>query len=216
MLATALRIATGFVVAVGVTISSGHGVASADSVRYGDPVGAAYYWQPQSLQDNCGLMAVADVVGEISDDEPTEAQMVILAQQTPSQYDPPNLIYSAGKWGTYMIDQVVLLDHFGITAAKVDGSVTPEQTGLPMLEQYLTDDRKVIAWVNSETISGTGTDPSAKADHFVVVTGIDANKEIVHLNNPAADDGDQHVPFATFMKAWDAGRNSIVVTAAAS
>ena len=31
---------------------------------YGDPAAAAKYWQEQSLEDNCGLVSVADVVGE--------------------------------------------------------------------------------------------------------------------------------------------------------
>jgi hypothetical protein len=48
-------------------------------VRIGAPsvsAAAAKYWQQQSLEDNCGRMSVADVVGEVSGHAPTEEQMV--------------------------------------------------------------------------------------------------------------------------------------------
>ncbi|WP_414686254.1 hypothetical protein [Mycobacterium sp.] len=73
-------------------------------------------------------------------------------------------------------------------------------------------DRKIIAWVNSAVIWDT-SDQRSKADHFLVVTGIDTNKEIVHLNDPGADHADARVSIATFMKAWKTGQESIVVTA---
>jgi len=51
---------------------------------YGDPAAAAKYWQQQSLEDNCGLVSVADVVGQITGHAPTEQQMIALAVSTPS------------------------------------------------------------------------------------------------------------------------------------
>jgi hypothetical protein len=63
--------------------------ATAESGVYGDPAAAAKYWQEQSLEDNCGLMAVADVVGEITGNSPTERQMIKLAQHTPSGTSTP-------------------------------------------------------------------------------------------------------------------------------
>ncbi|OOK77492.1 peptidase C39-like family protein [Mycobacterium kansasii] len=60
----------------------------------------------------------------------------------------------------------------------------PDQTGLPALQRYLTDNRKIIAWVNSAVIWNSD-DQRSTADHFLVVTGIDTNNEIVHLNDPA-------------------------------
>jgi hypothetical protein len=51
---------------------------------YGDPDAAAKYWQQQSLEDNCGLASVADVVGEVTGHAPTERQIIKLAQSTPS------------------------------------------------------------------------------------------------------------------------------------
>ncbi len=57
--------------------------AAADGV-YGDPDAAAKYWVQQSLEDTCGLASVADVVGEVTGNAPTEKQIIKLAQNTPS------------------------------------------------------------------------------------------------------------------------------------
>src|ERR1700724_1546254 len=146
---------------------------------YGNPAAAAKYWQQQqSLEDNCGLVSLADVVGEITGHAPTEQQIIALAEKTPSgtnpgpiyapQGDPRN---PKGGGGIEMADEVVLLDHYGIKS-KMTYAVHPEETGLPALERYLASDRKIIAWVNSAVIWDT-SDQRTKADHFLVVTGID-------------------------------------------
>jgi hypothetical protein len=186
---------------------------------YGNPAAAAPYWRQQSLEDNCGLIAVADVVGEITGHEPTEQQMISLASQTPSEtnpgpiYAPPaDPSHSSGDGGIEMADAVVLLKHYGIKSTMFYAT-QPDQTGLPALEKYLRDGRKVIAWVNSAIIWNT-SDQRTKADHFLVVTGVDTDKQLVHLNDPGADHSDEQVALDTFMKAWLAGEQSIVVTAA--
>ncbi|OIN80701.1 C39 family peptidase [Mycobacterium malmoense] len=193
----------------------------AASGMYGNPAAAAKYWQPQSLEDNCGLMSVADVVGEITGHAPTEQQMVTLAENTPSGTNPGPIYaprddpsHSGDDSGTEMADEVVLLDHYRIKSA-MTYAATPEQTGISALERYLSNDRKVIAWVNSAIIWDTN-DQRTKADHFLVVTGIDTNKEIVHLNDPGADHADEQVTMTTFTNAWRTGEESIVVTAATS
>ncbi|CPR05437.1 Papain-like cysteine protease AvrRpt2 [Mycobacterium bohemicum DSM 44277] len=189
---------------------------AADGV-YGDPAAAAKYWQQQSLEDNCGLMAVADVVGEVTGHSPTERQIIALAEVTPSQTNPGPIYappadpgHSNGNGGIEMGDEVVLLDHYGIKST-MTYSAHPDQTGLPALERYLADDRKVIAWVNSAVIWKT-SDQRTKADHFLVVTGIDTNNDVVHLNDPGADSPDERVSIGTFLTAWHTGEESIVVT----
>lgn len=185
---------------------------------YGDPAAAAKYWQQQSLEDNCGLVAVADVVGEISGQATTEQQIIALAEATPSQtnpgpiYAPRDDTSHADGGGIEMADQVVLLDHYGIKSV-MTYAAHPEETGLPALERYLAHNRKIIAWVNSAVIWNT-SDQRTKADHFLVVTGIDTNNEVVHLNDPGADHADEQVTVAIFMTAWKTGEESIVVTAA--
>jgi hypothetical protein len=51
---------------------------------------------------------------------------------------------------------------------------------------------------------------------YHVVTGIDTDKEVVHLNDPGAGHADEQVTIATFTNAWHTGQESIVVTAATS
>ncbi|MHA7652505.1 C39 family peptidase [Mycobacterium sp. ML4] len=188
---------------------------------YGDPAAAAQYWQQQSLEDNCGLLSVADVVGQITGHAPTEQQMIALAVNTPSGTNPGPIYapvndpsHANGTGGIEMADEVVLLAHYGIQSAMIDAATHPGQTGMPALERYLTDNRKIIAWVNSAVIWNTG-DQRTAADHFLVVTGIDTNAEVVHLNDPAAEHADEQVSISTFTTAWQTGGDSIVVTAAA-
>jgi len=185
---------------------------------YGDPAAAAKYWQQQSLEDNCGLVSVADVVGQITGHAPTEQQIIALAVNTPSGTNPGPIYapvndpsHANGTGGIEMADEVVLLEHYGIKSVMTDATTHPEQTGLPALERYLTDNRKIIAWVNSAVIWNT-SDQRTAADHFLVVTGIDTNAEVVHLNDPGADHADEQVSIATFTTAWQPGGDSIVVT----
>lgn len=187
---------------------------------YGDPEAAAKYWQQQSLEDNCGLASVADVVGEITGNAPTEKQIIKLAQSTPSSIRNAPIYLPTGdpghegdNGGIDMADTVVLLDHYGIKSHMAYDK-HPEEVGLPKLEEYLGANRKVIAWVNSGTILNT-SDQRTAPDHFLVVTGIDSNNETVHLNDPYADNANTKVSIATFMTAWKIGQESIVVTAPA-
>jgi hypothetical protein len=195
--------------------------STSSAAVYGDPAAVAQYWRQQSLEDNCGLMSVADVVGEITGKEPTEQQMITLAQNTPSGTNPGPIYASSvdpthanGDGGVEMADLVVLLDHYGIKSAMY-WTAHPETTGMPALQQYLRDGRKAIAWVNSAVIWNT-TDQRTKADHYLVVTGIDTNKKIIHLNDPGADHPDEQVSITTFTNAWRTGEESIVVTMPAS
>jgi hypothetical protein len=188
---------------------------------YGNPAAAAKYWRQQSLEDNCGLMAVADVVGEITGNQPTEEQMIMLAENTPSGTNPGPIYaprndpsHAGGNGGVEMADLVVLLDHFGIKST-MNWTARPETTGMPALQQYLSNDRKIIAWVNSAVIWNT-SDQRTKADHYLVVTGIDTNNQIVDLNDPGTDHADEQVPAASFVTAWQTGEESIVVTAVSS
>lgn len=188
---------------------------------YGNPAAAAKYWQQQSLEDNCGLVSVADVVGELTGRVLTEQQVITLAENTPSQTNPGPIYapgndpsHTNGNGGIEMGDIVVLLDHYGIKSAMTDNTHA-DQTGMTALQHYLADNRKVIAWVNSAIIWNT-SDQRTSADHFLVVTGLDTNTQTVDLNDPGADHADEQVSVATFTNAWKTGGDSIVVTAAAA
>ena len=180
---------------------------------YGDPAAAAPYWQAQSLEDNCGAMSVADIVGQLTGTRPTEAQILMVAEQTPSEMNPGTMIYKPNTGGISVGDLPVLLKRYGIKSVNSDTS-GPDATGLNALEHYLGAGRKVIAYVNSAIVWDT-SDQRTAADHFVVVTGIDAGKNVVHLNDPGADEANTTLSIPSFMKAWDTSNESVIVTASA-
>lgn len=188
---------------------------------YGDPVAAAEYWQPQLADDSCGLMAVADVVGQVTGDLPTEQEMVDLAEQTPSVSQPGPIYVDpdnpGGGEGISYKDLVVLLEHFGVPSVVTYSEVanqTGVPTGLPALEQYLGQGRKVIAFVNSAIIWKDSQEQHDSSDHFLVVTGVDTNAHSVHLNDSGAEEGgaNEEVPVDTFLAAWDTGDETMIVT----
>ncbi len=186
---------------------------------YGYPDTAAEYWQMQHLPDNCVLMSVADVVGEVTGDLPTETEIVTLAENTPSASHPGSIYLRPNQgqtWGTDPSDLVVLLAHYGIKGA-ITNAVTEDQTrvptGLLAIEQYLGDGHKVIATVNVETIWNDLDGDRTAPDHSLVVTGVDTRTGIVHLNDPAYPSGrDKQVTIATFMQAWKTSDYQMVVT----
>ncbi|ORW97747.1 hypothetical protein AWB92_02905 [Mycobacterium sp. IEC1808] len=189
---------------------------TADGV-YGDPDAAAKYWVQQSLEDTCGLASVADVVGEVTGNPPTEQQIIKLAQSTPSVIRDGPIYLPTGDpgheteaGGIDMADTVVLLEHYGIKSRMIYDT-QPDQTGLSALEQYLGSGRKVIAWVNGGTILNSD-DQRTSPDHLLVVTGVDTNNDTVHLNDPYADHANTKVSIKRFMTAWKVGQKSIVVT----
>ena len=169
---------------------------------YGDPVAARPYWRQQRTSD-CGELAVADVVGEITGNEPTELDVTNLAVSTPSAAGPGTIWGRDGN--TNIRNLPVLLAHYGIHADNV-------KTTTGALEQALAGGRKAIVLVNAETIwNRPGQRKSA--NHFVVVTGIDARSGVVHLNDSGIVNGsDEQIPIAAFEQAWATYHNSAVVT----
>jgi hypothetical protein len=176
--------------------------ADHEAGMYGDPAAAAPYWRQQHASD-CGEMAVADVVGQISRRQPTEQQITALAESTPSTAGS-GPIWKAPR-NTDIRDLPVLLWHYWINADNI-------QTTTNALEQDLAEKRKVIAILNAETIWNRPGNRKV-ANHFVVVTGIDTKAGVVHLNDSGINTGrDEQVPIATFEQAWAPNHNSAVVT----
>jgi predicted double-glycine peptidase len=218
------------IVSVSVTLA---GVAAADPSAvpsptpgvYGDPAAAARYWGAQTYGDDCGLMSVADVVGQVTGKKPTEQEMITLAERTPSAgqsgpiYNGPDKDDpETGGEGISMSDLVLLLDHYGIKATLTDTTQADQvglDTGLNALEQYLSDGRKIIAYVNSEILWASSEGQRKAGDHFLVVTGVNTNTGYVHLNDSGVDPGaDEQVDLQKFLKAWKTGQESMIVTAA--
>ena len=170
---------------------------------HGDPAAAAPYWRHQQQGYDCGEMAVADVVGQITGQEPTEDEITATAENIPSVSHPGPIYRSSGK--TKNQDLPVLLAHYGIQAAAI-------HTNTGALERALDQGHKVIVGVNDKTI---WNEPGNRAqeNHFVVVTGIDTKAGVVHLNDSGSKGGrDEQVSIATFEAAWNTSDNFAVVT----
>ncbi|MGH3557869.1 MAG: C39 family peptidase [Mycobacterium sp.] len=185
----------------------GTGLAAADpnGQMYGDPAAAAAYWRYQH-QEDCGLMAVADVVGQLTGQEPTQVGIELRGVFTKSE---------AHRGGIYLFDGtspedlVVLLSKYGIQSDLSTGNT------MQTLEQDLAGGHKVIAGLNAETIWNypPGQGQRTSADHAVVVTGVDTANDIVHLNDSGIPTGrDEQIPMNTFTQAWATGNNLLIVT----
>jgi hypothetical protein len=183
------------------------GVAQGDpnGQMYGDPGAAAPYWRFQH-QEDCGLMAVADVVGQVTGREPSQVGIELRGATTKSQAHRGR-IYRFD--GTSVEDLVVLLQKYGIQSQLTTGN------SMGALEQDLAAGRKVIAALNAETIWNypRGQGNRTEADHAVVVTGVDTRTDIVHLNDSGTPNGrDEQIPMATFAQAWATGNDLLIVT----
>lgn len=169
---------------------------------YGDPVAAASYWRQQHSSD-CGEMAVAAVVGQITGDEPAEQRITDVARSTPSAARRGAIWSNSAN--TDIRDLPVLFAHYRIKADNI-------QTSIDELKRDLAERRRVIVILNAETIWNRPGNRDA-ANHFVVVTGIDPRARVVHLNDSGIPNGrDEQVPIATFERAWAPNHNSAVVT----
>jgi Peptidase_C39 like family len=171
---------------------------------HGDPAAAAPFWRYQEQNYDCGEMAVADVVGQITGHQPDEDQVTAAAENVPS-VNHPGPIYSPAN-RTSNTDLPVLLTHYGIRSAATT------HTNIDSLMQDLDQGRKVIVGVNDKTIWNQSGDRSVE-NHFVVVTGIDTGAGVVHLNDTGSRVGrDEQISISTFEQAWGTSSNFAVVT----
>jgi hypothetical protein len=201
---------------------AGPAEASAGGPLYGDPTAAAKYWRHQNY-DDCAIMSSADVVGQITGKLPSERSIIKVAQETPSVVHPGSIYLKPtdkndpdSGMGTMPGDLPTLLAHYGVHATNTDAGTagkTGIATGMESLEQLLGSGHAVIVSLNAEMIWNQPVDPHARADHAVVVTGVDTAKGIVHLNDSGTPKGrDEQIPMAVFVKAWATSHNSMTVT----
>ncbi len=170
---------------------------------HGDPAAAAPYWRYQQQDFDCGEMAAADVIGQISGHEPSEDEITAAAENIPSAAHPGPIYHPGGR--TSNRDLAPLLAHYGIHADVVH----PDTDALV---RDLDQGHKVIVGVNDKVIWNKPGNRT-KENHFVVVIGIDAGAGVVHLNDSGVPSGrDEQVWIATFEEAWAASDNFAVVT----
>ena len=169
---------------------------------YGNPAAAKPFWRLQHSSD-CGEMAVADVVGQMTGKEPTERQITALARKT-AGVAGAGPIYRR-RTGTDVRNLPVLLAQYGIQSSL-------DQTSIDAVEHDLAEGHKVIAAVNAPSLWNTRGERDVD-DHVVVVTGIDPQAGFVHLNDSGIKTGrDERVSLTTFQKAWATSQDLAVVT----
>jgi hypothetical protein len=182
---------------------------------YGDPIGAARYWHDQSYYDDCAEMAVADVVGLLTGHEPTEQQIVTLAENMPSTAHPGPIYDPRLRAGTNNLDVGVLLTRYGvhsITSAD-EAPASGVSTDVDSLEESLAHGQKAIVGINAYVLWNRPTGDHTRQNHFVVVTGIDAKSDVVHLNDSGITNGqDEQIPIAVFTAAWATSYDERTIT----
>jgi hypothetical protein len=205
-----------FVVLAGITGAGSASVAlvapamAEPAGMFGDPAKGAQYWAQQSFGNNCVLMSVAGVVGQVTGQMPSEQQIIEVAQNTPSVAEHGKTVYTDTEGdGVDTRDVGVLLAHYGIHATTSEDA--KGEAALGALETALGSRHAVMIAVSSATI-WEGHHPK-DGDHEVVVIGVDATNGVAHLNDSGADDGrDEQVPIATFMSAWGGGDFEMTVS----
>jgi hypothetical protein len=225
--ATITKAATVAVVAGAMALGLATAAQAASGSMYGNPAAAAKFWQHQHY-DDCVLMSTADVVGEMTGDEPSEVAIIKLAESTPSKVHPGSIyLRPANKrdpnsgQGTSFMDVGQLLAHYGINARWTDATDDAPE-GIPAtmesLEQLLGGGHQVIVSLNAEMIwhqpiEAKNERGNPAADHGVVVTGVDTAKGVVHLNDSGNPHGrDEQIPMALFVKSWATGHNFMAFT----
>ncbi len=182
---------------------------------YGDPIAAAPYWRDQSYYDDCAEMAVADVVGVLTGHQPTEQEIVTMAENTPSNAHPGPIYDPRHPGGTNNLDVGVLLKRYGVHSMTSDNetSATGVSTDIDSLEQSLAHGQKAIVGVNAYILWNKSTGDHTEENHFVVVTGIDTNAGVVHLNDSGITNGqDEQISFVVFTASWATSHDERTIT----
>ncbi|MDI3314718.1 MAG: C39 family peptidase [Mycobacterium sp.] len=187
--------------------AAGIGVSRADpdGQMYGNPEAAAPYWRYQHQQD-CGLMAVADVVGQLTGREPSQIGIELRGIFSKSVAHRGDIYFFDGSAPQ---DLVVLLQKYGIQSSLTEGNT------MQTVERDLAGGHKLIAGVNAETLWDypPGKGQRTRADHAVVITGVDTRDNVVHLNDSGTPNGrDERIPMATFTQAWATSNDLLIVT----
>jgi hypothetical protein len=200
---------------------------AASEAVYGDPVAAGRYWHQQQY-DDCVLMSSADVIGQITGASPSEEAIIEEAHSTPSTVHagpmytkPANPDDPNSGAGASVEDIPALLARHRVSAVVIDRddrAVSGIRSGIEGLKQALGGGHKVIVSLNAELIWHQPVDAKDKSgnpesDHAVVVTGVDATRGIVHLNDSGIAEGrDEQVPMELFVRAWETSDELMVVT----
>jgi hypothetical protein len=163
-----------------------------DGRLIGDPVGDSEHWFRQAQNGYCAPASIAQIVSEYTGTHfADERQFVELANE--------QQLFTVGDDGVPGMtpeDALKLLEASGVPADLELG--TPEN-----LAGYLDEGRRIMLFVDSGEIWRGEAVEDGRADHAVVLTGIDTERGVVILSDPGHPNGDQEeVPLRLFLDAW--------------
>jgi hypothetical protein len=206
------------VIAGGVVLGLAASAYATSGTMYGDPVAAGKYWRYQQYYDDCVIVSSADLVGEVTGEEPSEEDIIDMAQSTPSAVSPgpvytrpPDPKDPNSGEGTWFRDIPTLLARYNVGAVIRNGSIEE-------VEQELGTGHKVAVSVNGELIwhrpvKQRDKNGNPEHNHTVVVTGVDTRNDVVHLNDSGSRTGrDTQIPMPIFIQAWDTSGELMAVT----
>lgn len=203
------------------TVAAGLKITVTGTGLYGDPANSKY-WAEQHF-DNCALMSVAAITGQLNGLVPTDATedaIINEAKNTPSIVVPGRMMYiEAGDVGVYPRDAAQLLRNHGFDVDYRDYSGPNDapatyadgQLALIELEAALARGNGVLVTVNADTIRKAANpdyvaDEFTRADHAVAVIAVDAVNGKVWVNDSGRTWGQgMEVPLGAFMWAWQSG-----------
>ncbi|AKK27066.1 hypothetical protein AB431_10695 [Mycobacterium sp. EPa45] len=206
------------------TIYSTISVTITGTSDYGDPTTNAAWWQKQTIDNDCVLIAVASALGQLSGTMPSEAAIVDVAKNTPSVVNPASPMYVGSKaetgfGGVKLEDAVALLQKYGLAAQLVTyvdpalpgeapnkATLTDGARALLDVEAALAGGEAVIAIVNAQIIYTAAGNayptPFFEANHAIQVTGVDISTGKVYVNDGNLMTGSTPISIGAFMWGW--------------
>ena len=171
-------------------------------VVHGDPSVVSDEWFLQRSSGYCVPASLTEVLSQVTGHRFADESVVV---ERFAELGKP----VTGQ-GETLADAETVLDSFG-----VESHVESDAT-LSALEQYLDDGRAIVVGVNADEIwhgENTAANPTGRANHALLITGIDETRGLVTLSDPGHPDGNNtEVPLDVFKEAWADGENQLLVT----
>jgi LysM repeat protein len=171
-------------------------------VVHGDPSVMSDEWFLQRSSGYCVPASLTEVLSQVTGHRFADESVVV---ERFAELGKP----VTGQ-GETLADAETVLDSFG-----VESHVESDAT-LSALEQYLDDGRAIVVGVNADEIwhgENTAANPTGRANHALLITGIDETRGLVTLSDPGHPDGNTtEVPLDVFKEAWADGENQLLVT----
>jgi LysM repeat protein len=171
-------------------------------VVHGDPSVMSDEWFLQRSNGYCVPASLTEVLSQVTGHRFADESIVV------------DRFAELGKpvtgQGETLADAEMVLDSFG-----VESHVESDAT-LSDLAQYLDDGRAIVVGVNADEIwhgENTAANPTGRANHALLITGIDETRGLVTLSDPGHPEGNKKVvPLDVFKEAWADGENQLLVT----